>query len=846
MVDFPHLPLPLVRMDRARLNGGGSKSEEQISIEKNRQSHYDKIKQNLSQTQNAYFEYKKKRTEMGYPPFEAGVPLLIRVGEDEDLDFLRSAFNFEIVSQQEDGFVIIASEDIDFSELNLKLEKFLNSEHGGGTVGGLYEIIEDIDLEHRFQRIVDESIREKWEKVKNESSIVIDLSVECLGQMPNEPDLPKFEDNETKSSVKKKETSYQNRLERYKKRIIEFYKDWDEKRDQRICEIIDLVSVHKGELITVLDDTGVKLPDSFVARVKISPEGLRDIIYTYPYLFQVSEPDEIQSFDVFEESEKEIDLKILEPDERYPSVCIIDSGIQENHRLLHLAIQADASECFIPGENASDIADYVINGGHGTRVAGMVLYPNGVPTEGNYELPCFIQNARVLDNNNNLKVNISPLKYLEQIVERYHGKYNTKIFNHSIASKRWAYRKFMSIWGTVMDQISHEKDVLFIQAAGNLTKDEILDSKKKNDYPDYLLKESHRIKNPAQGLNVLTVGSITSDEFNDGFYKNHGSYGYPSSFTTTGYGLWNSIKPDVVDLGGDWAIHTDGTSAKITPELCTDIPRSTLYGGLDHDKGAIGTSFAAPRVSSLAAEILKILPNSPAQLVRALIVNSATIPGQLDGWEKETIFRTVGYGIPEWERALENSEHRVTLVSNDLKHIHAKEVHLYQIPIPAELRKSGMDDIYKISVTLAYTALPRRTRRTYRFYNSVWIDWVSSRKGESFKSFENRTVFDSDDKMKDGHEEFKWFIGEATNRGLVEGIRRQNGTLQKDWIETPASDMSHDFCIAVRGHKGWNSDPEATAKYSLVVTIESVGKNIPIYQSISQSISINQKSRIKV
>ncbi|TGK45937.1 S8 family peptidase [Leptospira bouyouniensis] len=846
MVDFPHLPLPLVRMDRARLNGGGKKSEEQIFIEKNIQSHYDKIKRNLSQSQNAYFEYNKKRTEMGYPSFEAGVPLLIRVGEDEDLDFLRSAFNFEIVSQQDDGFVIVASEDIDFSELNLKLEKFKNSEYGGGTVGRLFEIIEDIDLDHRFQRIVDESIREKWVTIKNESSIIVDLSVECLGQFPKEPDPLKFEKNETESSIQKKEASYKNRLESYKKKLTEFYRVWDDKRDQRIAEIINLVSVHKGELITVLDDPGVKLPDSFVARVKISPEGLKDIIYTYPYLFQVSEPDEIQSVEVLEESGKEVDLKILEPDKRYPSVCVIDSGIQENHRLLHLAIQSDVSECFIPGVNASDIADYVINGGHGTRVAGMILYPNGVATDGEYKLPCFIQNARILDNNNGLKINISPLKYLEQIIEKYNGIYNTKIFNHSIASKRWAYRKFMSIWGTVLDQISHEKDVLFIQAAGNLTKDEILDSKKMNAYPDYLLKESHRIKNPAQALNVLTVGSITIGEFNDGFYKNHGSYGNPSSFTTTGYGIWNSIKPDVVDLGGDWAIKTDGSTAIITPELCLDIPRSTLHGGPDHDRDMIGTSLAAPRVSSLAVEILKILPDAPAQLLRALIVNSAIIPEQLTSWKKENIFRTVGYGIPVWDRALENSEHRVTLVSNDLKHIPAKQVHLYQIPIPAELRKSGMDDIYKITVTLAYTALPRRTRRTYRFYNSVWIDWVSSRKGETFKSFENRMVFDSEDDSKDGYDEFKWFIGEATNRGQLEGIRRQNGTLQKDWAEIPASDMPHDLCIAVRGHKGWNSDPEATAKYSLVVTIESVGKKIPIYQSISQSISILQKSRIKI
>ena len=53
--------------------------------------------------------------------------------------------------------------------------------------------------------------------------------------------------------------------------------------------------------------------------------------------------------------------------------------------------------------------------------------------------------------------------------------------------------------------------------------------------------------------------------------------------------------------------------------------------------------------------------------------------------------------------------------------------------------------------------------------------------------------------------------------------------MQKDWAFVKSNALPDDLCIAVRGHQGWSRDPDAVARYTLVVTFEIVGQEIPIY-----------------
>lgn len=76
----------------------------------------------------------------------------------------------------------------------------------------------------------------------------------------------------------------------------------------------------------------------------------------------------------------------------------MDSGIQEKHKYSAPVIISDGPMSLL--SNNSSISDEVTGGGRGTRVVSTVLYPRTVPSDGVYQLPCWIRNMRILDENN--------------------------------------------------------------------------------------------------------------------------------------------------------------------------------------------------------------------------------------------------------------------------------------------------------------------------------------------------------------------------------------------------------------------------------------------------------------
>lgn len=145
-------------------------------------------------------------------------------------------------------------------------------------------------------------------------------------------------------------------------------------------------------------------------------------------------------------------------------------------------------------------------------------------------------------------------------------------------------------------------------------------------------------------------------------------------------------------------------------------------------------------------------------------------------------------------------------------------------------------ELYK---RLSYAANPRRTRRYVKGYLSTWLDWCCSRIGESAETFARRILETGSSIDDDGN--FNWMIGEATNRGVVEGYSRKNGTLQKDWCTFKSNQLGDAFCIAVRGHRGWGG--LFKAKYSLAVSFEAVNQDIPVYELIRTEIEATIENR---
>jgi hypothetical protein len=253
----------------------------------------------------------------------------------------------------------------------------------------------------------------------------------------------------------------------------------------------------------------------------------------------------------------------------------------------------------------------------------------------------------------------------------------------------------MSAWAAQIDTMSEQLDILIIQSSGNIRdsasspRSGILDHLDAGrTYPDFLIEPSSRVANPAQSLQALTVGSVAYK-----YYKSNGWVSFvkneaePSSFSRSGLGLWNVIKPEVVEFGGDYLL-SPGTPALLgTPtegrDCFPELVRSTKFGpGPEFDRDDIGTSYAAPKVTHIAAHLQRVLPDEPCLLYRALIVQSARWPDWTRGTTVDTnlAIRTLGYGLPDLERATTNNDYRITLITSGETGIRAGECDLNTNP----------------------------------------------------------------------------------------------------------------------------------------------------------------------
>ncbi|WP_253276365.1 S8 family peptidase [Synechococcus sp. PCC 6312] len=788
-----------------------------------------------------------------------------------DADSLKS-FDIEVILELEDGYILGASADAELTKLQEKIEKFIAEEHGGGKVAEIWEI-----LEGKFKRlkyILSPDLLAKWDQILDGQTYTVDVSIACVGLNPKFSNYPlqKEEENPEK---------YARKIARWTEKRDQTIQEWDQLQYERECDFENFVRDLGGTFLLLGDHDDrshlALLPDSFSSRIEISGRGLKDLVANYPYIFEVNELEQIAEplTERNLETTDQPSFTLEPPSPLAPKVCVIDSGIQESHRLLHVAIDSTNSRSWVPHD--TDTVDRVLPGGHGTRVAGAILYPQGVPRTGRQAAICWLQNARVLGQNCLLSGKVYMPEVLQDIVDFYHRQdrqVRTRIFNHSINSSAPCRTLYMSAWAAEIDYLSWQNDILFIVSAGNLPTVRLrgLSITRKTltehflegcVYPDFLLKDSSRIANPAQSFQALTVGSIAHCTYNKPPLTSVASQDYPSAFSCAGYGIWDSIKPEVVEYGGDWVQDQGNPPSFSTPkDVCPELIQTTMGGAPAIAADSIGTSFATPKVTHIAAALAANFPEESCLLYKALIVQSARLPE----WTKDELdlspaIRMMGYGLPNLERALGNAPHRVTLITRGDTFIQAQQAHIYQVVIPEELQSPAESFDILVEITLSYKAEPRRTRRDKRKYLSTWLHWECSEKGESPDSFLARVLKKSevsDENIEESRQEidsdgegiFSWTIGQQKNHSKrVKDTSRGVGTIQKDWAIVKSFDLRDTFCIAVVAHKGWNNDLTAQIPYALAVSFEIINSEITIYDAfvqVQQPLQVQQEVRLSV
>src|SRR6476620_1583110 len=511
---FPHIQLSLAKEGIAASpqGGGRNKDPQTLANSGDRWGHGSRLNSSVSSITANWKDTEEKREEEEQPELPKSRRIILKIDPNSfDPESLKS-YGIELIAEIEDGYIIGASADLELSELRNKIGKFIREEYGGAKVAEIWELIDGIK---KPEYILSPELMAHWDLVKDDQIYTVDVGIACLGITPKLPNSPKRETNES-------DEHFEKRVNRWIDKRDFTYENWDDIKSERENEFTEFIQNYKGEILNIVDGSihqSAKLPDSFSCRIQISGKGLKDLVFNFPYIFDVSEPDEFAEF-VEREALSDVDtatFKLQAPKLNAPKVCVIDSGIQERHPLLKAAIDCDNSTSWVPGET-DQIADRVRNGGHGTRVAGAVIYPITIPRTGKEKAICWIQNARVLDVNCQLPKQLFPPKLLGDIVDFYHGQTKTRIFNHSITGSVPCHTQYMSPWAAAIDNLTWKNDILFIVAAGNLpfsgkigyTRLSVKDHLAANRlYPDYLLENSCRIANPAQSFQALTVGSIS-------------------------------------------------------------------------------------------------------------------------------------------------------------------------------------------------------------------------------------------------------------------------------------------------------------------------------------------------
>jgi hypothetical protein len=140
---FPHIQLRLTTEGRAASppGGGGRKNPITVFNLGNRQGHGGKLKASVDSLIFEWQETQEEREQEGKPSLKSRRIILEIDPDSFNPDGLK-AYGIELIADTEDGYIIGASADLELSELQKKIEKFINEQRGGNTVAQIWEIID--------------------------------------------------------------------------------------------------------------------------------------------------------------------------------------------------------------------------------------------------------------------------------------------------------------------------------------------------------------------------------------------------------------------------------------------------------------------------------------------------------------------------------------------------------------------------------------------------------------------------------------------------------------------------------------------------------------------------------
>jgi Subtilase family len=572
--------------------------------------------------------------------------------------------------------------------------------------------------------------------------------------------------------------------------------------------------------------------------------------------------------------------EVVSPPKDSCGILVIDSGVKRGHPLIapvlgEAEVFPDTKREFIKG-GSDDV------NGHGTSVAGIAIYGDveHCIKQLSFDPTAWLFSARVTNEKGEYKEDLLVETQLDQAIQAFVEQYpNCKVINISLGNAEQIYIDGMKQFrlAAKIDEIAYQyqhKNIIFVISAGNTEpphEEAKSDEQLRTDYPNYLLNQNARIIDPATSAIALTVGSLSygrgsitepADVRRQAIAK---LPGYPSPFTRTGFGVDGMIKPDVVDFGGDLALdlsYREGLGLPKVSQLGDNVAGVSVVTFSKNFQSSLfhicsGTSFAAPRVANLAAQLFTKYPDASSNLIRALIVNSAVLPKEIPDqfqWNSkqsqgektkqiEKQLAIYGYGQTDLERAMYSAENYVVLSEDNIL-IPVGKFHIYEIPqLPPEF--FDVKGTRTLSITLAFDPPTRPTRGdsylgvTMEFNLFKGIDresivnaYVDASKSGSPDKFTEISLDNLNKKHKG-----KSIITELSPSSTL----RKKGTVQRGQVEiTPNAKKYNNvpMTLVVSCNRKWaNPDEIEIQRYALVACITHSDPKVNLYNRLQLQIT---------
>ncbi len=551
--------------------------------------------------------------------------------------------------------------------------------------------------------------------------------------------------------------------------------------------------------------------------------------------------------------------RVIWPQSNSPAVCVMDTGINNEHPLLRPALNSEDMHTYDPDW---DVAD---DRGHGTEMAGLSLYG---------DLTDFLAAGESLNLGHRLEsVKILPPRgdnpphlygaITSEAISRAEiaAPDRNRVFCMAVTTTDFRDRGKPSSWSARLDALSSGADDgqmrLIVVCAGNTN------LSNRHQYPES--NHTDGIHDPGQAWNALTVGAYTEKALLDiseypgwNLIAPSGDLS-PSSCTSLVWQRPWPTKPDVVMEGGNMAIDPATGGADYLDSLCL---LSTNMRFLEKLFVVTGDTSAATALASRMAAILKSgYPDFWPETVRALIVHSAEWTDVMRSRfaplntkiRVEGLLRCYGFGVPDLYRAMWSANNSLTLIAQDTLQpfdrfdgkYRARDMNLHHIPWPKEaLEELGATPV-EMKVTLSYFVEPNPGERGWvrRYsYASHGLRFDVKTPTETLDQFRrriNRIAFEEERGDKSSSDASRWLLGPDL-RGL--------GSLHSDLWTGTAAELAQRGFIGVYPVIGWWRERHqlerwsSRARYSLVVTIRTPEADVDIYTPVANL--IRQEVRI--